>query len=43
MLRKSDAAKLRVTDLNVNERCAKVIPQEIMIEYYGKKWETIKS
>ena len=30
-------------DLNVNERCDKVITPELMIEYYGKKWETIKS
>ena len=30
-------------DLNANERCDKVITPELMIEYYGKKWETIKS
>ena len=30
-------------DLNVNERCDKVITPELMMEYYGKKWETIKS
>lgn len=30
-------------DLNVNERCERVIDSKLMIEYYGKKWEAIKS
>lgn len=30
-------------DLGVNERCDKVILPELMIEYYGKKWEEIKA
>lgn len=29
--------------LNVNERCDKVIDPNLMIEYYGKKWDEIRS
>lgn len=30
-------------DLNVYERCDRIISPELMIEYYGEKWENIKS
>ncbi len=30
-------------DLNVYERCDRIIPPELMIEYYGKKWKNIQS
>ena len=30
-------------ELNVNERCEKIINPELMIEYYGKRWDEIKS
>lgn len=30
-------------DLGVNERCDKIIAPELMMDYYGKKWEKINS
>ena len=30
-------------DLNVYDRCDRIISPELMIEYYGEKWENIKS
>ena len=30
-------------DLNVNERCEKVIDPKLMIEDYGEKWKSIKA
>ena len=30
-------------DLGVNERCDKIIAPELMMDYYGKKWEEINS
>ncbi len=30
-------------DLNVNERCDKVIAPELMIEYYGERWEALQA